>query len=61
VNEVLREVNGAKMQNHEILDNGLRRITYDNGNVIRVNYSAEALSDGGITVPAKSYHLEGTR
>lgn len=61
VNEVLREVNGAKMQNHEILDNGLRRITYDNGKVIRVNYSAEALSDGGITVPAKSYHLEGTR
>ena len=47
------------MVGHEILDNGVRKVTYDNGVTIYVNYSEEDLTADGKTVPALSYRLEG--
>lgn len=59
VNSALKYVNGATMINHEIADNGVRRCTYDNGVSIYVNYGDEELAMDGISVPAKSWRLEG--
>ena len=41
--------------NHEILDNGLVKVTYDNGIKIYVNYTESDLSADGLTVAAMSY------
>ena len=41
--------------NHEILDNGLVKVTYDNGISVYVNYTDSELSADGITVDAMSY------
>ena len=40
---------------HEILDNGLVKVTYDNGVRIYVNYTESDLSADGLTVNALSY------
>ena len=42
---------------HEILDNGLVKVTYDNGVKIYVNYSDSDLSADGLTVEALSYKV----
>ncbi len=42
---------------HEVLDNGLVRVTYENGVRIYVNYTASALSADGVTVDALSYKV----
>lgn len=59
VNEALKHVSGALMINHEILDNNVRKVTYDNGVIIYINYDEEAHTVDGITIPAMSYGLEG--
>ena len=40
---------------HEILDNGIVKVTYDNGVKIYVNYTESDLSADGLTVDALSY------
>jgi hypothetical protein len=44
---------------HEILSSNVRRITYDNGVVIYVNYSDKAETADGLEIPAMGYRLEG--
>ena len=58
VNEALKYVNGAEITGHEI-SGGVRKITYDNGVVIYINYSDETESMDGKTFPAMSYEMEG--
>lgn len=56
VNELVR---GSMITNHEINDNGVTIVTYDNGVKVYVNYSnADAVVDG-TTVPALSYAIGG--
>lgn len=55
VSEALDEVSGATMVSHEILSDKVRKVTYDNGIVIYVNYAEEAVTVEGISIPAKSY------
>ena len=43
---------------HEI-DGDVRKITYSNGVTIYINYSDEAESMDGKTLPAMSYEMEG--
>lgn len=43
---------------HETLDNGLVRVTYDNGVRIYVNYTESELSADGLTVDAMSYNVQ---
>lgn len=61
VNEVLSKVTAAKIVKHEILnaDNTAKKITYDNGVVIYVNYSSESVTlDDGRVMEAKSFDWE---
>ncbi|MCR5167599.1 MAG: hypothetical protein K6C13_10365 [Oscillospiraceae bacterium] len=44
---------------HEIYDNGLVKVTYDNGTSVYVNYSDTALDGDGISVDAQSYAVTG--
>ena len=60
LSEALNPVMGAEMIGHEVLDNGLRKVTYDNGVCIYINYSDVDLEQDGILVPAKDYEIGGT-
>lgn len=55
VNAVLRQVSGEQMVAHEIMPNGIRKVSYGNGVTIYVNYTGQALEADGITVPALGY------
>ena len=55
---VAEKVGKACIINHEILENGLVRVSYDNGVTIYVNYTGSAQSDGGLTVDALSYTVK---
>ncbi len=59
VNEALGKVNDSHIISHEILENGVRKVSYDNEVVIYVNYSDESLEADGIEVEAKSYAMKG--
>ncbi|MCM1191219.1 MAG: DUF5696 domain-containing protein [Acetatifactor muris] len=59
VNEALKYVSGARMTGHEILENGVRKVTYDNGVTLYINYDDEALEADGMEIPAMSYRMEG--
>lgn len=58
VNDALKYVSGAQIIGHE-LSGDVRKITYDNGVVIYINYSDETESMDGKTFPAMSYEMEG--
>lgn len=54
----LAELTGsACIVEHQILDNGLVKVTYENGVTIYVNYSGRPLSCDGVTVDALSYKV----
>jgi len=57
VNSALSAVTSASVINHEILDdnNSVKKVSYDNGVVIYVNYSEEQFSSDGVTLEPKSY------
>lgn len=60
LSEALNPVMGAEMIAHEVLDNGLRKVTYSNGVCIYVNYTDEDLTtQDGIVVSAKDYEIGG--
>lgn len=59
INGALKYVSGSIMTEHEILDNGVRKVTYDNGVIIYINYDDEAQQADGLEIPAMSYRLEG--
>lgn len=59
VNDALKIVSGAIMTGHEILENGVRKITYDNGVILYINYDDEAQKADGVEIPAMSYRMEG--
>lgn len=61
VNEALKHVTGAMIINHEILENGVRKVTYNNGVAIYVNYDDEVQISEGHEIPAESYRLEGIK
>lgn len=56
--ELAGSINGACIIKHEVLDNGLVRVTYDNGAAVYVNYTESELSADGITVNALSYAVK---
>ena len=58
VNEALKHVSGAQITGHD-MSGDVRKITYDNGVVIYINYSDEAENMDGRTIPAMSYEMEG--
>mgnify|MGYP003289671983 CR=1 FL=1 len=55
VNDALKNVSGAYIINHEIISDDVRRISYDNGVVIILNYSDEEITIDGKIIPACDY------
>lgn len=53
MNEPLRETEGAKIIGHQVLEDGLVRVRYNNGVTIYVNYLSEEKQPDGVAVPAK--------
>lgn len=50
-------VAGAHIVGHEIMGNGITKVTYDNGVTVYVNYSSTAQTVDGTTVEAMSYKV----
>lgn len=61
VNEALKNVNGAYITNHQILDDNLRAVTYSNGVTIYINSGTEDQTVDGVTVPARNFGIGGAR
>lgn len=59
VNEALKYVSGSQIIDHEIMDNDVRKVTYDNGVIIYINYSDKTQNADGVSIPAMSYRMEG--
>lgn len=59
INGALKYVSDAEIIGHEIMDNDVRKVTYDNGVIIYINYSEETQKADGLEIPAMSYRLEG--
>jgi hypothetical protein len=52
-------VAGAMIIGHEILDNGVRVVTYNNGVQIYLNYSSAAQTVNGVSIDTMSYKVVG--
>jgi hypothetical protein len=58
-NKVLKHVVNSAITDHSILGNGVRKVTYDNGVTIYINYNGEDKDIEGVTIPSMGYVLEG--
>jgi hypothetical protein len=56
---VLNAVQNCRIVRHEILPPGLRRVTYENGVAIWLNYTDQPLTYGSVTVGPQDYFVEG--
>lgn len=54
---IAEKVEGAFVIDHVKLDNGVTKVTYDNGVVIYVNYSENSATVDGVTIDALSYKV----
>ncbi len=59
VNGALSAVSNAQIQEHCSLSATLKKVTYDNGTVIYINYGDEAAEADGVTIPADDYVVKG--
>lgn len=55
VNEALVKVEGAKIDEHKVLQKGIVRVTYDNGAVIYINYNNKEVVADDVTVPGLNF------
>lgn len=55
LNEALSPVQTARVTEHCIADENVRRVAYDNGVEIWVNYGGTPYENGGVTVPALGF------
>ena len=53
--ETFESVKNAKITNHSVLDNGLRKTVFDNGVTVYVNYTDNEISADGVSVSPNSY------
>ncbi len=57
VNEALKRVSGETMIDYEILQQGVKKVTYSNGVIIYINYLTEDVNVDGVNILAKSYEI----
>ena len=57
VNNAVKYVTGAYVENREVLSTGFVLVSYSNGVKIYVNYNYTAQNDGLVAVPARSYKV----
>ena len=55
--EVAALLEGAYIVDHEKMDNGVTKVTYDNGVAVYVNYSQSKATVDGYEVEAMSYKV----
>lgn len=55
--EIAEQVNGAHILDHVKMENGVTKVTYDNGVVIYVNYSKNSATVDGVTIDPLSYKV----
>ncbi len=60
VNDALKYVTNAYVQNREIIETGLVLVTYSNGVSIYINYNYEVQTHLTNTIPARSYKVVGS-
>ena len=61
-NDFWHKVSGARIREHALLGENLRRVTYDNGVSVYVNYGAQEAETDGVTIPARDFVItEGKR
>ncbi|MBQ8639895.1 MAG: hypothetical protein IJ468_12085 [Lachnospiraceae bacterium] len=58
VNEVLGSLQGQIIRKHEIMQENVVRVTYEDGTEIWINYGSEDVTLKGVTVNAKDYAVE---
>lgn len=56
--EFYEKIRGSQITEHTILENGLRKVTYDNGLTVFVNYSDNELSYDGLSVAGNGYLIK---
>lgn len=59
INEALRQVEGKKVVDREVLAEGIVKVTYEEGVSIYVNYTQDIYQEGTIKVTGQSYFVEG--
>ena len=59
VNDVLRQVSGRGIVSHESPAEGVKRVAYEGGTVIYINYNEDAAEVGNILIPAKGCTIDG--
>lgn len=57
VNNALKHVSGAAIIDHQVLEGGVKAVTYSNGVIIYINEGQTDQKVGGVTVPARSYEI----
>jgi hypothetical protein len=50
---------GSSVMRHDLLADGVARVTYANGVTVTVNYNRSPYTADGVTVEALSYTVEG--
>ena len=61
-NDFWHKVSGGRILEHALLGENLRRVTYDNGVSVYVNYGAQEAEADGVTIPARDFVItEGKR
>lgn len=61
VNEVISPVRTSKIVGHEVIAEGIRKVTYENGTSIYINYTDSDYIADGIKIGAKDYAVGGAR
>lgn len=59
MNSRLSSVTGRQMVRHEILNDDVRKVVYDNGVTVYVNYADKEAEAEGMVIPAKDYVVIG--
>ena len=56
--QALSAFEGAKMLRHDVLEEGVVRVTYDNGKSLYINYTnAQTVADD-VTLPAEDFMIK---
>ena len=50
-----QKVRDAQIESHEILSSSVRKVTYDNGTILYLNYGKTQAQADGVTIPAQGY------
>lgn len=58
LNGVLSQVSGATVEEHRILSDEVRAVTYSNGVTVYVNYGSQAATVDGVQIPAQGYTVK---